>query len=232
SGDKDAINQALHLQVASVGYRLPGKEPIEELGNNGVILQQYARELGQQIAAAADYQPAIHLNVGGGLGALCDDNVGKILGILLGFKQMAAARPMRIEDSLIVDGRSDQIEKMRQLKDYVRFRKIGVQLVANAWINSLEDVKAFVQAEAAHMIHLHAPRLGSLSQTIEAVLYCRQQGVGVLLGDEDDCDGRLLTQVALAVQPDLVGGNTAVLHNEMARTLAWLASPDTWSNER
>ncbi|MCP4424702.1 MAG: hypothetical protein GY803_09435, partial [Chloroflexi bacterium] len=40
SGDKDAINQALHLQVASVGYRLPGKEPIEELGNNGVILQQ------------------------------------------------------------------------------------------------------------------------------------------------------------------------------------------------
>ncbi|MCP5096356.1 MAG: hypothetical protein GY943_12460 [Chloroflexi bacterium] len=219
--DKAAVDPLLGFHCASLGVTLPGKKPAVELGNNGENLQRYATELSQYISQAADYHPAIHLDVRGGLGALCNDNVGKILGILFGLKSVAAAHPVRIADPMIMNGRQAQIEKMRQLKDYLRFRKVPLQLVANAWIHSLDDVQAFVQAEAVDMIHLHALWLGSLHQTIEAVLYCRKQGVGVLL--DVGRYGRFIPQIALATQPDFVAGPPADLHNEMARTLAWLS---------
>ncbi|MFN2218874.1 MAG: enolase C-terminal domain-like protein, partial [Anaerolineae bacterium] len=123
-----------------------------------------------------------------------------------------------------------QIQAMKTLREYVGFRKMDVELVADEWANSLDDVRAFVDAGAADMIQIKMPDLGSVHNSIEAVLVCKAGGVGALLGGsyaETDLSARVSTHVALATQPDLlmakpgVGVDEAIslVQNEMARSL-------------
>ena len=81
------------------------------------------------------------------------------------------------------------------------------------------------------MIQIKMPDLGSIHNTIEAVLACKEAEIGVLLGGsytETEISARASVHVALATQPDLimakpgVGTDEAIslVQNEMARTLA------------
>ncbi|HEX6385984.1 MAG TPA: hypothetical protein VF177_15040 [Anaerolineae bacterium] len=228
-----AVDTLLSSQVASLGYTIAGSNDKAQMGSNGERLQQYVRRLQTQIAAAetSGYQPVIHLDVRGGLGRLFDNDPGKILGALFGLEQAAKPYLVRVVDPVIMDSRQGQIETLRQLKEYLRLRRMRLQLVASAWIDSAEDVDAFVQSEAVQAIQLNAPQLGSLHRTIEAILACRERGITSLLaghGGDDGYCAQILAHVALATQPDLIvapesAHGFALLHNEMARTLAWLS---------
>jgi methylaspartate ammonia-lyase len=110
-----------------------------------------------------------------------------------------------------------------------------VQLVADEWANTLDDIQAFVEAQAAHMIQVKMPDLGSVHNTIEAVLACKSGGVGAFLGGscaETGLSARVAVHVALAIRPDMmmakpgmgVDEGVTLVHNEMARTLAWIES--------
>jgi methylaspartate ammonia-lyase len=106
-----------------------------------------------------------------------------------------------------------------------------VHLVADEWANTLADIHAFVEAGAADMIQIKMPDLGSVHNSVEAVLACRANGVGAFLGGsyvETDLSARVSAHVALATRPDIImakpgmGVDEAIslVHNEMARTLA------------
>jgi methylaspartate ammonia-lyase len=144
-----------------------------------------------------------------------------------------AAQPyrLRIECPVMMESRQAQIEMMHKLLAYVRFRKMTVQLVADEWANTLEDIQAFLDAGAADMIQIKMPDLGSLHNSVEAVLACQKAGIGAFLGGscaETDLSARVSAHVALAARPDMVmakpgmGVDEAVslMQNEMARTLA------------
>jgi methylaspartate ammonia-lyase len=105
-----------------------------------------------------------------------------------------------------------------------------VQLVADEWANTLEDIRAFVEAAAADMIQIKLPDLGGLHNAVEAVLACRSAGVGAFVGGsyaETDLAARASVHVALATQADLlmakpglgVDESISLVQNEMARTL-------------
>jgi methylaspartate ammonia-lyase len=113
-----------------------------------------------------------------------------------------------------------------------------VQLVADEWANTLEDIRAFVEAQAADMIQIKMPDLGSVHNTIQAVLVCKAGGVGAFLGGscaETDLSARVAVHIALATRPDMmmakpgmgVDEGITLVHNEMARTLAWIESRST-----
>ena len=55
-------------------------------------------------------------------------------------------------------------------------RGIDVELVADEWCNTLEDIKLFADHKAGHMIQIKTPDLGGINNTIEAVLYCKEKG--------------------------------------------------------
>jgi methylaspartate ammonia-lyase len=106
-----------------------------------------------------------------------------------------------------------------------------VQLVADEWANSLDDIQAFVKAQAADMIQIKMPDLGSVHNSVEAVLACKAHQVGAFLGGscaETGRSARVAVHVALATRPDIImakpgmGVDEAVslVHNEMARVLA------------
>ena len=133
-----------------------------------------------------------------------------------------------------MDSRKEQIEMYQSLKKYIRMRGMNVQLVADEWANTLEDIRAFIDAGAADMIQIKMPDLGGIQNSVEAALACREAGVGAFLGGscaETALSARMSIQVALAVRPDIVmakpgmGVDEAVslAQNEMARTLAEIA---------
>lgn len=231
-----AAEAGIRCRVASLGYTIAGDEVEEELGRSGEILQRQVRQLRERIAgltvdsAGQPYQPAIRVNARGGFGTLYQHDAGKILGSLYGLEQAAKPCLLRVVDPVVMDSRQAQIETMLQLKKYVRLRRLSLQLVADSWIRSPDDVSTFLQAEAADVIHLNMARLGGLSQTIEAVLACREQGVAVML-EGSPAESRFAAHVALATQPHLIvarldrgGIGLSSILNEMSRTLVWLAA--------
>jgi methylaspartate ammonia-lyase len=107
---------------------------------------------------------------------------------------------------------------------------MDVQLVADAWVNSLDDVQNFAGAGTADMIHIRTPDLGSIHNAVEAVLACRDNGVAAFLGGgpgETYQAARATVHIGLATRADLImakpgiGVDEAVsfVENEMVRTL-------------
>jgi methylaspartate ammonia-lyase len=219
-------------RVASLPHSLVDNIP-EQLGEDGQILLEYARWLRGRIPQLAgdDYRPTLHLDVHGALGHIYDNNLGKMLGFLVRLETAAGPYALRVESPLILDSRQAQIEAMAKLREYIRWRKQSVQLVADEWANTLEDIQAFIAAGAADMIQIKMPDLGGVHNSVEAVLACQRAGVGAFLGGscaETDLSARVAAHVALATRPDLVMAKpgmgvdegVALMHNEMARALA------------
>ncbi|MFN2165370.1 MAG: enolase C-terminal domain-like protein, partial [Anaerolineae bacterium] len=179
------------------------------------------------------YRPVIHLDLNGALGKLYDNQPGRMLGQLQTWELATKPYLLRVENPVILASREAQLEAMAQLREYVRFHKMGVQLVASAWANSGKGLQAFLDAGAADMIHVKMPDFGGLQHAVDAVLACQDAEVGSLLGGssaETDLSARVSVHVALATQPDLIlakpgtGVDEAVslVRNEMARVLALL----------
>jgi methylaspartate ammonia-lyase len=199
-------------------------------------LIRYARWLKERIPelAGEGYVPTLYLDLKGSIGELYENNLGRVLGQIYALELSVEPFPLRIANPVILESREAQLESLQTLRRYVEFRKMSVQLVADAWVNTLSDVKAFVEAQAADMIHLRTPDLGSVHHTVEAVQACQAGGVQVLLGGsaaETDLSARVTVHVALATRPELLmakpglGVDEAIMfvQNEMARTLAALS---------
>ncbi len=216
-----------------------GREVMEgvpdQLGPDRGALIRYVRWLktrAQQLGGP-DYRPAFHLDFQGALGRIYENNLGRILGHIHRLQAQALPYPLRVESPLIMDSRDAHLKALGTLREYIEFRKLEVELVADEWINTLDDVRALVEARAADMVHIRMPALGGVQKSVEAVLTCQEAGLGTLLGGsctETDLSARVTAHVALAVQPDLlmakpgsgVDGSICLLQNEMARTLAWV----------
>ena len=110
-------------------------------------------------------------------------------------------------------------------------RGVNVELVADEWCNTVDDVRAFVDAGAGHMIQIKTPDLGSLHNTADAVLYCKEKGVGAYMGgtcNETNRSAETCVHVAMAMNPDQilakpgmgVDEGVMIVYNEMQRILA------------
>jgi methylaspartate ammonia-lyase len=227
-------------RVASLPHALVDN-PVAQVGPTGAELTHYLRWLVKYIDSQGDetYRPAIHLDLHGALGQIYDNELGRMLGQLFAWELAAKPYLLRIESPMVLESREAQIQAMATLRNYARLRKMRAELVADEWANTLDDICAFIDAEAADMIQVKMPDLGSIHNTIEAVLACQAGSVGVLLGGsyaETDLSARVAAHVGLATRPDLLmakpglGVDEAIslVHNEMARALAW---PDNTSSE-
>jgi methylaspartate ammonia-lyase len=227
NADKMIVRQVASLPDAAID------DIAEQVGEEGLKLSGYVRWLVGRLKelSAEDYQPTIHLDLNGALGRIFEDNLGKVLGQLYSMELAAKPYPLRVEDPFIEGDREAQIEALKTLRHYISFRKMNVQLVADAWADTLEGIEAYLEAEAADMLHIKMPALGSLHHAIDAVLACKAKQVGAFLGGsagETDLSARVAVHVALASRPDVTvaGPGTGVdeavslTQNEMARTLA------------
>jgi len=207
---------------------------IGKLGGKGEKLLEYAEWLKNRIIKLAPiegYNPVIHIDVYGVLGIALDHNFEAIADFMA--KVQAAADPftIRIEGPVDMGGREAQVEALSKLTSMMDKKGISTEIVADEWCNTYEDIKIFTDNKAGHMAQIKTPDLGGINNTIEAVLYCKENGMGAYLGgtcNETDRSGQVCTHIAMATKPCQmlakpgmgVDEGFMVVYNEMNRILA------------
>jgi len=210
-----------------------------KLGANGEKLMEYVvwlRDRVIKLRPYKDYTPVFHIDVYGTLGLIFgNENYSAITDYLE--RLAAAAKPfsLRIEGAVDMGGRERQMEALKALTALVDAGNVQVGIVADEWCNTLEDIRYFADNRAGHMIQIKTPDLGSIHNVAEAVLYCRERGIGAYQGgtcNETDRSAQVCTHVAMAVKPDQILAKPGmgvdegymIVYNEMRRILALRAA--------
>ncbi len=212
----------------------------DKLGCRGELLREYIGWLKERctVLGGDQYRPALHLDVYGTIALAFSGDIPRMADYLLELEQTASPHRLLIEGPLDAGGKQAQIEQLSLLRR--RIHKLGgtVEIVADEWSNTLADIREFADAQAADVIQIKTPDLGSIANTIAAILYCKEKGVGAYQGgtsNETDRSAQVCTQLALAAQPDQilakpgmgVDEGLMIVYNEMHRTLALLRSAAT-----
>ncbi|MCL5256598.1 MAG: methylaspartate ammonia-lyase [Chloroflexi bacterium] len=209
-----------------------------KLGPDGEIFLEYAswlRRRIEQLKPYAEYQPVLHFDVYGTIGLAFNNNDEKILSYLSRLAEAVAPLRIRIEGPVDVGDQMGQLEALARLRKKIDDRHIPLEIVADEWCNTLEDIKLFTDNGAGHMIQTKTPDLGGINNTIEAIIYCRSHGMGAYVGgtcNETDRSGQVCTHIGMATQPDQVLAKPGmgvdegymIVVNEMSRILALKAA--------
>ncbi len=206
----------------------------EKLGLKGELLKEYVEWLRDRVneyKTTEDYNPIFHIDVYGTIGQLLNDDTKAMADYLATLEEAAKPYALRIEGPMDVGGRKEQMEALRDLRAELEARGINVELVADEWCNTLEDVKYFADNKAGHMIQVKTPDLGGINNTIEALLYCEEKGIGAYCGgtcNETNRSAEVCCNIAIAcgakqtlAKPGMgVDEGYMIINNEMNRVLA------------
>ena len=111
---------------------------------------------------------------------------------------------LHIEGPMDCGDRELQMEALKGLRETLDRRAIPVKIVADEWCNTLEDIRYFADHKAGHIIQIKTPDLGSIHNTIEAVLYCKEKGVEAYQGgtcNETNRSAEACVHIAMATSP-------------------------------
>lgn len=205
-----------------------------KLGKNGELLLEYVGWLRDRIIHlrdCKDYTPILHIDVYGTIGTIFDcDNI-KMADYLQTLVDAAKPFKLRIEGPMDVDDRDKQIEALAALTAEVDRRNMGIELVADEWCNTYEDIVAFADAKAGHVVQIKTPDLGGINNIAESILYCNKVGIGSYSGgtcNETNRSAEVTTNIAMAcgalqvlAKPGMgVDEGYMIVFNEMSRVEA------------
>ncbi|MER6506569.1 methylaspartate ammonia-lyase [Nonomuraea sp. NPDC001636] len=225
---RGAVDRMVLRRVESLPHGLINNADLL-VGPGGHLLLEYVGWVRDRVLARRaddDYQPVIHIDCYGTLGDVFP-STAEVAGFLARLAAKCAPFPLRVEQPMRAASRESQIDVLLRLREH----ETGVQIVADEWCNTHEDVLAFLDARAADMIQIKMPDVGSLDDAVRSVLACRAAGVAAYLGGsctETDLSARIATHVAMGAGADVLlarpgmGVDEAVMvtRNEMARTHA------------
>ncbi|MFP3042981.1 methylaspartate ammonia-lyase [Treponema primitia] len=208
-----------------------------KLGEHGELLLEYVqwlRDRIQKLAPGSGYAPVLHLDVYGTIGqAFGNDNYQKMADYLAVLSEAAKPFRLRIEGPMDMEEREKQMLALAALTKAVDDRNIPVEIVADEWCNTLEDIRYFADNKAGHMVQIKTPDLGGIGNIVEAVLYCKERGIGAYQGgtcNETDRSAHVCVHLAMATRPDQILAKPGmgvdegymIVHNEMQRIIALL----------
>ena len=206
----------------------------EKLGENGEILLNYVkwmRDRVLQYRSEESYDPIFHIDVYGTIGRIFNQDLEKMADYLKTLEEAAKPFLLRIEGPMDVGERTKQMEALRDLTKMLDDREIKVELVADEWCNTFDDVVYFADNKAGHMIQVKTPDLGGVNNSIKAILYCKDKGVGAYLGgtcNETNRSAEVCTNIGIACGAKQVLAKPGmgfdegymIVNNEMNRVLA------------
>lgn len=206
-----------------------------KLGEHGELLAEYVgwlRDRVLKLRRDESYSPVFHIDVYGTIGAAFgNDNYKGMADYIAELEKLAAPFHLRIEGPMDVEDREKQMLALKALTAELDARGINVEIVADEWCNTLEDIKYFADNKAGHMVQIKTPDLGGINNTVEAVLYCKRLGIGAYQGgtcNETDRSAQVCVQCAMATRPDQILAKPGmgvdegymIVYNEMQRILA------------
>ena len=208
----------------------------DKLGEHGEKLEEYVAWLRDRILTHRtdeNYLPVFHIDVYGTIGAAFGiDNYKAMADYIEQLGKIAKPFHLRIEGPMDCDvDVPTQMKALAALTAELDARGCDVELVADEWCNTLDDIKLFADNKAGHMVQIKTPDLGGINNTIEAVLYCKEKGIGAYQGgtcNETDRSAQVCVHCAMATQPVQILAKPGmgvdegymIVYNEMNRILA------------
>lgn len=206
----------------------------EKLGYNGELLIEYVQWIKDRIIKyrqREDYMPILHVDVYGTVGIAFHNDIARIITYCKELEDAAHPFKIRLEGPIDTGDREGTMLALKEITKRLDEEKIHVEIVADEWCNTLEDIKYFADEKAGHVLQIKTPDLGGLNNIAEAILYCKEKGIGAYSGgtcNETNISAQATTNVAIACQADIclakpgmdVDGGYMIVKNEMERVLA------------
>lgn len=205
-----------------------------KLGEHGEILLKYIAWLRDRIIkyrADENYSPVFHIDVYGTIGLAFNYDVEKMFQYLLECEKTAAPFHIRIEGPIDTGDREGTMQYEKILTEKLINAGSKLEIVADEWCNTLEDIKYFADNHAGHVLQIKTPDLGGVNNVAEAIIYCNKAGVGSYCGgtcNETNISAQTTTNIAIAcralqclAKPGMgVDEGYMIVKNEMNRVLA------------
>lgn len=205
-----------------------------KLGKNGEILLEYIKWLRDRILTHRDdenYNPILHFDVYGTIGLAFDYDVDKMFNYLLECEKAGYPFKVRIEGPTDTGDREGTLKYEKILTEMLNNHGSKLEIVADEWCNTLEDIKLFADEHAGHILQIKTPDLGGINNICEAIIYCNKHGVGSYCGgscNETDISTRTTTNIGIACnaiqflgKPGMgVDEGYMIIKNEMNRVIA------------
>ncbi|MDY6121589.1 MAG: methylaspartate ammonia-lyase [Porphyromonas sp.] len=206
----------------------------EKVGLKGEKIVAYLEWLRDRILSNKPfetYNPTIHIDVYGTLGLVFDNDFEKIASYIGELEKVATPFRLRVEGPVDMGEKQAQIDALAEIRRLMESKGIKAEIVADEWCNTLEDIIDFTKAKAGHMAQIKTPDLGGINNAIEAVIYCKDNGMGAYLGgtcNETNRSAEVCAHIAMATQPIQylakpgmgVDEGYMIVFNEMQRILA------------
>ncbi|MGD9760994.1 MAG: methylaspartate ammonia-lyase [Candidatus Izemoplasmatales bacterium] len=206
----------------------------KKLGKNGELLLEYIKWLRNRIIqhrVREEYNPILHIDLYGTMGIAFNNNLEKIVEYMIVLEKAASPFKLRIEGPIDGGNKEDTIRYLAALTRMIDERKSTIEIVADEWCNTLEDVIDFADQKAGHMLQIKTPDLGGVNNICEAIIYCNKVGIGSYCGgtcNETNVSAEVTTNIAIACMADQclakpgmgVDAGYMIVKNEMNRVLA------------
>ena len=205
-----------------------------KLGKNGEKLKEYIGWLRDRIISLRAKEEdtfIIHIDVYGTIGLAFNNDTDKMASYINALEEVASPFKLRIEGPMDVGNKNEQVKALKDLRQALKNKGSKVHLVADEWCNTLEDIKLFVDEGATDMIQVKTPDLGGINNTVEAILYCKDNGIAAYCGgtcNETERSSQVCVNIAMACGADQclakpgmgVDEGYMIVYNEMNRILA------------
>ncbi len=207
------------------------KEKLGESGEKLIAYVEWLRDRVLKVRSSEDYNPIFHIDVYGTIGVAFNNDMGKMVEYFKVLQETAKPFKLRIEGPMDVDDRIKQMEALRDLRIELDKKNINVEIVADEWCNTYDDVVLFADNNSGHMLQIKTPDLGGVNNIIEAILYCKKKGIGAYSGgtcNETNRSSEVCTNIAMACGADQclakpgmgVDEGYMIVNNEMNRVVA------------
>lgn len=204
-----------------------------KLGYNGELLLTYIGWLRDRIInkrVDENYNPIFHIDVYGTIGVICDLDTNKMADYIELLAKESYPFKLRVEGPMDVEDRELQVKALAELTKEVDRRGVDVEIVADEWCNTLDDIKLFADKKAGHMVQIKTPDLGGVNNIVDAIIYCKERNIGAYSGgtcNETNRSAEVTTNIAIACGAEQILAKPGmgfdegymIVNNEMNRVL-------------
>lgn len=182
-----------------------------------------------------DYNPVLHFDVYGMIGRECGLDPKNVAEFILKVSDAAPNYSINIESPADYGSTQAQIENYSVIKSILSNAGRSVRVVVDERCNTLDEIRSFAEARAADFVQIKTPDVGTVVDTVKAVLICKDNGIGAYVGGsctETDLSAQVSVHVSVATQADMmlakpgmgVDEALSIVGNEQSRLLAILNS--------
>jgi len=237
SGDARAVNveKMILKNVDILPHGLINSR--RRFGREGKHFRSFVHEVARRVLSlgGSGYRPLLHFDVYGMIGVEIGQQPEAVADFIASIAADVAPLRLQIESPVDYGGRPEQIEGYAAIVAGLRHRGCSARIVVDEHCNSLDDIRVFAAAGMGEglIVQIKMPDVGSLVDSIEAVLMCKANGVGAYLGGsctETDLSAIASVHVAVATQADMmlakpgmgVDEALTIVGNEQARLITAL----------